>query len=69
MPRADLLPRSVSRAYGLAPAYVLNVTNGLAHKGALIKILGRGEITRKVTVKAHAFSKTASSAVTAAGHR
>jgi large subunit ribosomal protein L15 len=40
---------------------------GLAHKGALIKVLGRGELTRKVTVRAHAFSKAAESAVTAAG--
>jgi len=41
--------------------------HGLAHKGALIKVLGRGELTRKVTVKAHAFSKSAEAAVTAAG--
>ena len=40
---------------------------GLAHKGALIKVLGRGELSRKVTVKAHAFSKSAESAITAAG--
>ena len=40
---------------------------GLAHKGALIKVLGRGALTRKVRVSAHAFSKTAESAVTAAG--
>ena len=40
---------------------------GLAHKGALIKVLGRGELTRKVRVSAHAFSKSAESAITAAG--
>ena len=40
---------------------------GLAHKGALIKVLGRGELQRAVTVKAHAFSKTAEAAITAAG--
>ena len=40
---------------------------GLAHKGALVKVLGRGELTRKVTVKAHAFSKSAEAAITAAG--
>jgi large subunit ribosomal protein L15 len=40
---------------------------GLAHKGALVKVLGRGERTRRVTVRAHAFSKTAESAITAAG--
>ena len=41
--------------------------HGLAHKGALIKVLGRGEIARKVAVSAHAFSKSAESAITAAG--
>ena len=40
---------------------------GLTHKGALIKVLGRGEITRKVTVQAHAFSRSAERAITAAG--
>ena len=40
---------------------------GLAHKGALVKVLGRGEISRKVSVSAHAFSKSAESAITAAG--
>ena len=40
---------------------------GIAHKGALIKVLGRGELTRKVTVKAHGFSKSAEAAITAAG--
>jgi len=40
---------------------------GLAHKGALVKVLGRGEITRKVNVSAHAFSKSAESAIAAAG--
>ena len=42
-------------------------SKGIAHKGALIKVLGRGELTRKVTVKAHAFSKSAEAAITAAG--
>ena len=40
---------------------------GLAHKGALLKVLGRGELSRAVTVKAHAFSKSAEAAITAAG--
>ena len=40
---------------------------GLTHKGALVKVLGRGELTRKVTVKAHGFSKAARDAITAAG--
>ena len=41
--------------------------HGLTHKGALIKILGRGEISRAVTVKAHGFSRAAEAAITAAG--
>jgi len=40
---------------------------GLVGKGSLVKVLGRGEITRAVTVKAHAFSKAAEAAITAAG--
>src|SRR3954447_9640712 len=40
---------------------------GLTHKGALIKVLGRGAITRPVQVKAHAFSKSAEAAILAAG--
>ncbi|MBL8776594.1 MAG: 50S ribosomal protein L15 [Acidimicrobiales bacterium] len=40
---------------------------GLTHKGALVKVLGRGSIDRKVTVKAHGFSKSAEAAITAAG--
>jgi large subunit ribosomal protein L15 len=40
---------------------------GLTGKGALVKVLGRGELTRTVTVKAHAFSRSAQAAITAAG--
>ena len=42
-------------------------SKGLTHKGALVKVLGRGSIDRKVTVKAHGFSKSAEAAITAAG--
>ena len=41
--------------------------HGLAHKGALIKVLARGEVTRAVRVQAHGFSKAAEAAITAAG--
>lgn len=41
--------------------------HGLVHKGALVKVLGRGQITRPVRVSAHAFSKAAEAAITAAG--
>ncbi|MFV2038809.1 MAG: 50S ribosomal protein L15 [Acidimicrobiales bacterium] len=41
--------------------------NGLVHKAALVKILGRGELDRAVNVKAHGFSKSAEAAILAAG--
>jgi large subunit ribosomal protein L15 len=41
--------------------------HGLTHKGALIKVLGRGEVTRSLRVQAHAFSRSAEAAITAAG--
>ena len=40
---------------------------GLVGKDALVKVLGRGELSRAVTVKAHAFSASAAEAITAAG--
>jgi large subunit ribosomal protein L15 len=40
---------------------------GLVHKHGLVKVLGRGELTRAVTVKAHGFSKSAVEAIQAAG--
>ena len=41
--------------------------HGLAHKGSPVKILGRGEIDKPLTVKAHAFSATAKAKIEAAG--
>jgi large subunit ribosomal protein L15 len=40
---------------------------GLVSKGALIKVLGRGELTRSVTVRVHAASASAEAAITGAG--
>jgi large subunit ribosomal protein L15 len=40
---------------------------GLVHKKGLVKILGRGTLDTAVNVKAHAFSKAAEAAITAAG--
>lgn len=40
---------------------------GLVHAGGLVKVLGRGAINRAVEVRAHAFSSSAASAITAAG--
>ena len=36
-------------------------------KRGLVKVLGRGELNRKLTVKAHAFSASAVQAIEAAG--
>jgi len=43
------------------------VKKGIAHKGTLIKVLGRGKINSAVKVSAHAVSKTAQDAITKAG--
>ena len=40
---------------------------GLISKSALVKILGNGTLTAKVTVEANAFSKSAEAAIVAAG--
>ena len=43
------------------------LSKGLVGKGALVKILGRGEVSEPIKVSAHAFSKSAEAAITAAG--
>ena len=40
---------------------------GFINKSMLVKILGNGTLTAKLTVKANAFSKAAEAAITAAG--
>lgn len=40
---------------------------GLVHKHGLVKLLGRGEITKPLTVRVHAVSASAAEAVRAAG--
>ena len=42
-------------------------SQGLVHKRGLVKVLGRGELRRAVTVRAHAFSAAAERAITGAG--
>ena len=39
------------------------VSNGLARKKDLVKILGRGELTAKVDIQAHAYSASAKAAI------
>ncbi|GGB12534.1 MULTISPECIES: 50S ribosomal protein L15 [Mucilaginibacter] len=41
--------------------------HGLVSRNDLVKILGRGELTAKLEVKAHAFTATAQKAIEAAG--
>ena len=41
--------------------------HGLAHKGRPVKILARGELDKKLTVRAHAFSETAKAKIEQAG--
>jgi large subunit ribosomal protein L15 len=43
------------------------VAAGLMRPGALVKILGRGQLGRPLRVSAHAFSATAEAAITGAG--
>ena len=47
--------------------FQLMVDNGIVGKRDLVKILGRGSISAKVEVEAHAFSKTAVKAIEEAG--
>jgi large subunit ribosomal protein L15 len=58
----------------LADTYSVSTINfdtlkehGLASKNDLVKILGRGTLTAKLDVQAHAFSATAQKAIEAAG--
>tara|TARA_B100001287_G_C22684824_1_gene532693 strand:- start:5390 stop:5848 length:459 start_codon:yes stop_codon:yes gene_type:complete len=39
------------------------INNGLVQKNDLVKILGRGKLTQKLNITAHAFSQTAKSAI------
>ena len=43
------------------------IAAGFINKNQLVKILGTGELTTKVDVEAHAFSKTAEAAITEKG--
>jgi large subunit ribosomal protein L15 len=42
-------------------------SHGLVAKRGLVKILGRGEVSKALTVRAHAFSQSAIQAIEAAG--
>jgi large subunit ribosomal protein L15 len=68
--RIDYTPVNVSALEALEAGSIdLDgfVANGLARKGDLVKVLGGGELTKAISVEAHAFSKAAEAAITGAG--
>ncbi|HET8989936.1 MAG TPA: 50S ribosomal protein L15 [Acidimicrobiales bacterium] len=48
-------------------SYDVLVARGLAKKGDLVKVLGRGSVSSALSVSAHAFSESARAALEAAG--
>ena len=68
--RVEYSPVNLDQIAGLGADTVTPdslVEAGLVRKGALVKVLGRGEIGAAVAVTAHAVSKSAQSAIEAAG--
>ena len=68
--RIDYTPVNVSALQAIDGATIdLDgfVAKGLARKGDLVKVLGGGGLTKAISVEAHAFSKSAESAITGAG--
>lgn len=63
----DVLQELVDKFKLSAIDFETLTSHGLVSKNDLIKILGRGELTAKIEVKAHAFSATAQRAIEAAG--
>ena len=59
----DVLQKLAEQNSGAEFNQQLFVEKGLAHKNDRIKILGRGELKAKISVKAHAFSSTAKDAI------
>jgi large subunit ribosomal protein L15 len=72
--RVEYTPINLDRIQALADSKGLKsidieaiVSNGLASKKDLVKILGRGELKSSVEIKAHAFSASAIKAIEAVG--
>jgi large subunit ribosomal protein L15 len=63
----DSLQKLVDKTKATEVNMELLITNGLASKNDLVKILGRGELKAKVDVKAHAFTDTAKAAIEGKG--
>ena len=58
--------KHISRAYGNS-VYHINLLSYLYQQNKMIKILGKGKLTKKLEVKAHAFSDKAKEAIEALG--
>ena len=68
--RVEYSPVNLDQLVALGVAGVdpdVLVASGLVRKGTFVKVLARGEITSAVHVTAHAVSKQADAAITAAG--
>jgi len=68
--RVEYSPVNLDQLAALGKAVVTPeelVTAGLVRKGTFVKVLARGEITSAVQLTAHAVSKAADAAITAAG--
>jgi large subunit ribosomal protein L15 len=72
--RVEFKPINLSTLEELAAKKELNVINvetliaaGFISSNDKVKILGNGSVTKSLTVTAHAFSKSAEAAITAAG--
>ena len=63
----DTLEELADRFDGGAVTPEALVAAGAVRKGVFVKVLGRGELSRKLDVHVHAVSKTAEAAITAAG--
>ena len=56
--------QSLSEKLGVTDiSYSVLVDNGLVSKGDFIKVLGRGKLTSKLSIEAHAFSLTAKESI------
>lgn len=63
----DVLQRLVDTKGLETIDYQVMISNGLVSKNDLVKILGRGKLTAKINITAHAFSDTAVKAIEAIG--
>ncbi len=63
----DVLEALAEKTNGDTISVQLLVDNGIIGKNDKVKVLGRGELKKKVSVEAHAFSATAAKAIESVG--